>query len=265
MINVTYVGDTLFATKVSGDKNVPRGEVSFRADLSPKEWTGTSDDSSLSSGGDDAAYYKPLLQPIELSKEAAQKWGVQSLTRFPGQGQVASEGFKNNRFLDGQLVLMDHHPHHQHRHHHATTNGENEDCFSFVWVPTKHHVFFGRPSPEVVLHMLRDTLSKEDTLDNMRDHATHCWNVPFCSKARPPLDTRRTTRHNHNTNDNAGRRPTTTEPSFQRIKSTRDLQSMDITPPSSSKSSQETRFSFWQVKKWKSFIDKALSDDKKQK
>jgi hypothetical protein len=245
------------------DKNVPRGEVSFRADLSPKEWTGTSDDSS-SSGGDAAAAaaaastsYKPSLQPIELSKEAAQKWGIQSLTRFPGEGQVAAAGFKKNRFVDGQLVLMDH----GNTHPDATTH--HEDCFSFVWVPTKHHVFFARPSPQVVLHMLRDTLSKEDTLDNMRDHATQCWNVPFCSKA-PPLtsDTRRTTRHNHVTTNDGRRSGITMEP-FQRIKSTRDLQRMD-TPPSSPKS-QENRFSFWQVKKWKSFIDKALSDDKEQK
>jgi hypothetical protein len=28
LINVTYAGDTLVATKVTGDRNVPRGEVS---------------------------------------------------------------------------------------------------------------------------------------------------------------------------------------------------------------------------------------------
>ena len=35
MINVTYVGDLLIAYKVTGDKNVPRGEITFQADLSP--------------------------------------------------------------------------------------------------------------------------------------------------------------------------------------------------------------------------------------
>ena len=35
MINVTYVGDTLIAFKVTGDKNVPRGEITFQADLTP--------------------------------------------------------------------------------------------------------------------------------------------------------------------------------------------------------------------------------------
>jgi hypothetical protein len=35
MINVTYVGDIMVAYKVTGDKNVPRGEITFQADLSP--------------------------------------------------------------------------------------------------------------------------------------------------------------------------------------------------------------------------------------
>jgi Cyclin D1 binding domain len=38
LINVTYVGDTLVATKVTGDKNVPRGEVSFAPDFCVVEW-----------------------------------------------------------------------------------------------------------------------------------------------------------------------------------------------------------------------------------
>lgn len=35
MINVTYVGDQLIAYKVTGDKSVPRGEITFQADLNP--------------------------------------------------------------------------------------------------------------------------------------------------------------------------------------------------------------------------------------
>ena len=34
MINATYSGDQLIAYKVTGDKNIPRGKVSFTADLS---------------------------------------------------------------------------------------------------------------------------------------------------------------------------------------------------------------------------------------
>ena len=41
MINVIYSGDTLVAHKVTGDANVPRGEVSFTADLSPRASAGS--------------------------------------------------------------------------------------------------------------------------------------------------------------------------------------------------------------------------------
>ena len=37
MVNITYVGDTLIARKVTGDENVPAGEISFQADLSPPD------------------------------------------------------------------------------------------------------------------------------------------------------------------------------------------------------------------------------------
>ena len=30
------------------------------------------------------------------------------------------------------------------------------DYFSFAWVPLEHQIFFGRPSPELTLKMLRE-------------------------------------------------------------------------------------------------------------
>jgi len=41
--------------------------------------------------------------------------------------------------MDGQLVV--------------TGKG---DYFSFTWVPLEHKIFFGRPSPEFTLKMLRE-------------------------------------------------------------------------------------------------------------
>lgn len=58
MINVTYSGDQLIAYKVTGDHNIPRGEVSFTADLSPERDRGS------------------LLDPILLSEGSAKKWGT---------------------------------------------------------------------------------------------------------------------------------------------------------------------------------------------
>lgn len=89
MVNVTYVGDTLIATKLTGDKNVPRGEVTFVADLSPHSMK-----KQLSKGD-----VKPL-EPIELSDGAAKKWGTTKLQRYHGKGQIASESKLFEVFLD---------------------------------------------------------------------------------------------------------------------------------------------------------------------
>ena len=62
MINVTYSGDTLVAYKVTGDANIPRGEISFTADLSPNN-------PNLPHG-------PTSLEPIQLSEASAKKWGT---------------------------------------------------------------------------------------------------------------------------------------------------------------------------------------------
>lgn len=120
MINVTYAGDTLIATKVTGDKNVPKGEITFTANLNP----------STSS-------YDGAIEPIKLTEEAAKQWGTKHLPRFSGRGQVATEGFTNNQWLDGQLILV----------------GE---YFSFAWMPLSHQIFFGRPSASLTLKLLKE-------------------------------------------------------------------------------------------------------------
>jgi hypothetical protein len=129
MINVTYQGDTLTAYKVTGDRNVPKGQASFTVDLSPDNIDGSSSSSSPSRKD-------RILEPIELATEAAEQWGSKFLQRFSGNGHVASEGFANSQWIDGQLILV----------------GE---YFSFAWLPIGHQVFFGRPSPELTLKLLR--------------------------------------------------------------------------------------------------------------
>uniref|UniRef100_A0A6U3S517 Uncharacterized protein n=1 Tax=Ditylum brightwellii TaxID=49249 RepID=A0A6U3S517_9STRA len=150
MINVTYAGDTLIATKVTGDENVPKGEISFTADLSPKL---PSDEGSL--------------EPIALTEAASKQWGIKNLMRYPGKGHVASKGFVNKQWMDGQIILV----------------GE---YFSFAWLPIGHQIFFGRPSAELTLKMLKKhkmaELSKPashgdenvDDLAEMRAFAMRC-------------------------------------------------------------------------------------------
>lgn len=138
MINVTYIGDTLRAYKVTGDKNVPKGELSFSVDLSPKQ-------------------HGDLLEPVELGDVAAHQWGAKYLTRFAGKGQVAGEGFVNSQFLEGQLILVN-------------------EFFSFAWVPIGHQVFFGRPSPELTLKLLKasEESSATSDIDQARVHLGRC-------------------------------------------------------------------------------------------
>ena len=133
MINVTYHGDVLIAYKVTGDKNVPRGEITFQCDLNPTSPKVVGGPSSSADGGTDT------LQPISLTEKAAKKWGTTQLPRHKGLGQVAEPGFTNNQWMDGQLIII------------------GEEYFSFAWVPIEQQIFFGRPSPELALKMLRES------------------------------------------------------------------------------------------------------------
>jgi len=155
MINITYVGDIMIAKKVTGDKNVPAGDITFQLDMSPPL-----SDSSLRS-------LRPTRKPLEniiLSEEAAKRWGTSQITRYLGLGQVAEEGFTNNQWVDGQLIVI------------------SEEYFSFSWMPLNYQIFFGRPSPELSLKMLRESKSHrqptiEDDLDTLKEHVKRCFDV----------------------------------------------------------------------------------------
>ena len=130
IINITYSGDTLIAYKVTGDKNVPRGEITFQVNLDPFPPKAVGFSTSTAD---------QHLQPISLTEKAAKKWGTSQLPRYRGLGQVAEPGFSNNQWMDGQLIII------------------GADYFSFAWVPIEQQIFFGRPSPELALKMLRES------------------------------------------------------------------------------------------------------------
>lgn len=138
MINVTYVGDTLIARKVTGDQNVPAGEITFQVDLSPTTRHTTT------------SLISKELPNIVLSEEAAKRWENKELQRFHGLGHVAEEGFQNSQWLEGQMVLI------------------SKEYFSFAWLPLSQQIFFGRPSPELSLTMIQDSL-KKPVLDRHSD------------------------------------------------------------------------------------------------
>ena len=57
--------------------------------------------------------------------------------------------------MDGQLILV----------------GE---YFSFAWLPIGHQVFFGRPSAELTLKLLREARKQEVADSQTRDFLTRC-------------------------------------------------------------------------------------------
>jgi len=128
LINITYVGDVMIAEKVTGaDSNVPTGAISFQADLNP-----------LKQGNIFRQSDEDSLQPIILTEKASKKWGTKKLPRYSGLGQVAETGYTNNQWMDGQLIII------------------GDEYFSFAWLPIEQQIFFGRPSPELALKLLRD-------------------------------------------------------------------------------------------------------------
>ena len=156
LVNVTYAGDMLVATKVTGDEYIPRGETSFRADLAPPRAAGSGEGK-----GDGPSPPPPHPAAGRASRSGGVSgagWGSTKLQLYAGEGQVAQEGCVDKKPVDGQLVMFD-------------------DHFSFTWVPMKHTVFFSRPSPSQTLHLLRDVISKEDELENKRLHLEQCYSL----------------------------------------------------------------------------------------
>jgi hypothetical protein len=140
IINVTYQGDVLLASKVTGTKNVPKGHVTFEVDLSP----------------DVVASQEEVLEPIELGEGAAKQWGCKYLQRFSGKGQVAADGYHDSQWIDGQLIMVN-------------------EYFSFAWLPIGHQVFFGRPTPELILKLMKDEKQKDNSGCSDRAFLEKCW------------------------------------------------------------------------------------------
>lgn len=120
-------------------------QLFFEADLSP-------------SAANDAKDRN--LKPINLNSSEASKWGVDKLERYSGQIRdtltKSAPDTLSGDLLQGNIIMFD-------------------GYFSFLWVPTRQHVFFSRPKPDTVLSMMRDQISAEDEVENMRSHLSKCF------------------------------------------------------------------------------------------
>ncbi|GKY92550.1 hypothetical protein MPSEU_000225300 [Mayamaea pseudoterrestris] len=123
------------------------------------------------------------LAPIQLQADAmadAALWGGQTfLPRFVGKGRVEEpvprttidndgtiflaprpsdvESSNSNKlplWVDGQLILV------------------SPQYFCFYWLGTSEQVFFGRPSPELTLKLIKTQTQQTDPI---REHLSRCW------------------------------------------------------------------------------------------
>ena len=87
---VTYDGSTLRGTKLTGDENVPAGQISFEADLSAQL--------PRVVGGAGEAHVTERIRAVMESHVPVEA--------YKGRAQIAEKGFKRPQWIDGQLLLF---------------------------------------------------------------------------------------------------------------------------------------------------------------
>lgn len=118
LIRLRYEGDTLFATKVTGDGHVPAGEITFQADLTTPYHEAT----ICETGNKELVGVR--VEVVSLSSDGAQQ--QREVERYQGEGRIAAQGFEHAHFVPGQLFLMD------------------NDVVGFLWLPLGTFVVFSR-------------------------------------------------------------------------------------------------------------------------
>jgi hypothetical protein len=106
------------------------------------------------------------LRPIELTGSIGSRWGTTKLERFSGWGQIASVGHKNATFVPGQIIIFP-----------SAKNVVEPTHFSFLWLPTKHHIVFSRPTFDEITTLTRDVLSIEDENSNIKEYIQQCFQL----------------------------------------------------------------------------------------
>ena len=112
---IRYEGSTLVALKLTGDENVPKGEITFTADLSPQGLLGAV-------GRDEFSH------PAEKIRTVLEGH-LDNIVAIRGRGQVARPGFKSAQFVDGQLLIFE------------------EGVLGFIFLPLAAMIVFERPRP----------------------------------------------------------------------------------------------------------------------
>ena len=142
LINVTYTGDTLVATKLTGEG---KGEVCFRVDCRPDD----------------------LLVPVNLGQAGQQQFGNRYMQRFSGKGNIVqprngrdkgSSDHAAAQWSDGELMLVG-----------------GYLSFAFLHLPLSEQIFLGRPGPELMLRYLRRAAEQENSDEYNREFLERCF------------------------------------------------------------------------------------------
>ena len=64
--------------------------------------------------------------------------------------------YLDSQWIDGQLIMVN-------------------EYFSFAWLPIGHQVFFGRPTPELILKLMKDEKRQASGDSSARDYLEKCW------------------------------------------------------------------------------------------
>ena len=88
------VGDTLIATNITSEQNVPKGEIHFKPDL------------SISTPN------RESLVPIKLTEIAAAQWGQKSMPRFLAKSSIRcalDDGLEDTKCTFQDSIMNDYH------------------------------------------------------------------------------------------------------------------------------------------------------------
>ena len=141
VINATYSSDSIIGTMVTDCNNFHCSMEKFETDLLPVDNT---------TGN--------FLTPIQLPSNVAEKGGVNQLFRYSGRAFSAQDHYARLKELERKFITF-------------------QNNFSFVWISKKTHALSYRPLLEVIVRMAKDTISKEDKIENMRLHLEKCFDI----------------------------------------------------------------------------------------
>ena len=132
-IEIAYEGDKLVATKVTGDANVPAGQITFTCDVSE-------------AGLLETVGVEPKPFPAEKIRGVLED-NVDGALSFEGQGMVAAPGFQRAMYVPGQLLMF-----------------PQQGVFGFLWLPLAKMIMFEYVGPKNSLSETRVGIHVEGEL-----------------------------------------------------------------------------------------------------